>query len=225
MKDVLKAFAEGREDLRIRDFLVKEVRLVARQTKVEDLLKRRVGDDYEEEILSDLRLKALAMVRSGKLEDKEFVSISYLRKMIRSCIVDALNGDTKLNLINMEVLNYEDEEGKVVNFEENIAVEEDKDLKIVAEDLFCEIVSKLSEKEKKVMCYYLYKSIYSKEMPLEGISKANLYKTWERLKNKIATEMSYIPSEEEFREFVERFLSEVCEKEGYLIERSDENGN
>jgi len=85
-------------------------------------------------------------------------------------------------------------------------------------------VSKLSEKEKRVMCYYLYKSIYSKEIPIKGISKANLYKTWERLKNKIATEMSYIPSEEEFREFVERFLSEVCEKEGYLIERSDENG-
>jgi len=130
----------------------------------------------------------------------------------------------KLNLINMELLNYEDEEGKVVSFEENIAVEEDKDLEIVSEDLFYEIVNKLSEKEKKVMCYYIYKSIYSKEIPLEGISKANLYKTWERLKKKIATEMAYISSEEEFREFVEKFVSEVCEKEGYLIERSDENG-
>ena len=224
MKEVLKALAEGREDLRIRDFLLKEIRFVARQSKTEEVLRKRIGDDYAEEILSDLRLKALAMVRSGKLESKEFVSISYLRKMIRSCIVDALNGDVKLNLINVEVLNYEDEEGKVVSFEENIAVEEDKDLQIVSKDLFYEIVSKLSEKEKKVMCYYLYKSIYSKEIPIKGISKANLYKTWERLKKKIATNMPYIPSEEEFRKFVERFLSEVCEKEGYLIERSDENG-
>ena len=224
MKDLLKAFAEGREDSKTRNFLIKEIQAVARESKMEELLIKRLGDNYAEDILSCLRLKVLVMVRSGKLEDKKFISKSYIRKMIRSCMVDALNGDFKLNLVNMEVLNYEDEEGNVVGFEESVAVEEDKDLKITAVDLFNEIISQLSEKEKRVMCYYLYKTLYSKEIPLEGISKANLYKTWERLKKKIADEIPYIPSKEEFREFAERFISEVCDKEGYLLKESGEDG-
>ena len=221
MKEMLIALAQGREDLKARNFLIKEIRAVARESNTESLLKKRIGDDYAEEILADFKLKVLLMLKSGKLEEKEFISTFYIRKMLRSCIVDALNGDPKLNLVNMEDLNYQDEEGNVVSFEENIGVEEDKDLEINASDLFGTLVGKLSDKDKKVMCYYLFKSLYSEEIPLEGISKANLYKSWERLKKKLAEEMPYIPSEEEFREFAERFLSEVCDKEGYSIERKD----
>lgn len=224
MKDVLKAFAEGREDPKTRNFLIKEIRAVVRKSDMEALLKKRLGDDYAEDILADLRLKVVSMVRSGKLEDKEFINVSYIRKMIHSCMIDALNGDFKLNPVNMESLNYEDEEGSVVSFEEAIPVEEDKDLEITAKDLFDEIVCRLSENEKKVMCYYLYKGLYSKEIHLEGISKSNLYKIWERLKKKIANGISYVPSEEEFREFAERFLSEVCDKEGYSVKESGEDG-
>ncbi len=221
MKEMLIALAQGREDLKARNFLIKEIRAVARESNTESLLKKRIGDDYAEEILADFKLKVLLMLKSGKLEEKEFISTFYIRKMLRSCIVDALNGDSKLNIVNMEDLNYQDEEGNVVSFEENIGVEEDKDLEINASDLFGTLVGKLSDKDKKVMCYYLFKSLYSEEIPLEGISKANLYKSWERLKKKLAEEMPYIPSEEEFREFAERFLSEVCDKEGYSIERKD----
>ena len=224
MKEALKALAEGREDPRFRNFLLKEIQSVARENELEELLKRRLGDDYAEEILADFRLKVFLMVRSGKLEEKEFISKSYIRKMIRSCAIDILNGDSKLNFMSVEDLNYENDEGDVVSFEENISVEEDKDLQINAEDLFEEIVAKLSEKEKKVMCYYLYKSLYSKEISLQGISKANLYKIWERLRKKIANEISYTPSKEEFREFAERFLSEVCDKEGYSIKESERDG-
>ncbi len=224
MKEALKTFAEGKEDLQFRNFLLKEIRSVARENEIEDLLKRRLGDDYAEEVLADFRLKVFLMVRSGKLEEKEFISKSYVRKMIRSCAIDILNGDSKLNFISVEDLNYESDEGNVVSFEENVSVEEDKDLQINAEDLFDEIVAKLSEKEKKVMCYYLYKSLYSKEIPLEGISKDNLYKIWERLRKKIANEVSYIPSKEEFREFAERFLSEICDKEGYSIKERERDG-
>ncbi len=224
MKDALIALAEGREDIQFRTFLLKEIQSVIRENELEELLKRRLGDDYAEEVLADFRLRVFLMVRSGKLEEKEFISRYYVRKMIRSCAIDILNGDSKLNFVSVEGLNYENDEGDVVSFEENIAVEEDKDLQISAEDLFDEIVSKLSEKERKVMCYYLYKSLYSKEIPLEGISKANLYKIWERLRKKIASEISYMPSEEEFREFAERFLSEVCGKEGYSIKERGKDG-
>ena len=224
MKDVLKALAEGREDPKVRNFLLKEIQTIARESEMEILLRKRLGDNYIEDILSDLRLKALIMLKSGKLEEKELVSVSYVRKMIRSCMVDALNGDSKLNPVSMEYLNFEDEEGNVTSFEESISVEEDKDMKIIAKDLFEEIVGKLTEKEKKVMCYYLYKSLYSREILLDGISKTNLYKSWERLKKKIASEISYVPSVEEFREFAERFLSEVYDKQGYSIKESDEDG-
>ena len=224
MKEALKALAKGREDPQFRNFLLKEIQSVARENELEELLKKRLGDDYAEEILADFRLKVFLMVRSGKLEEKEYISKSYIRKMIRSCAIDILNGDSKLNFMSVEDLNYENDEGDVVSFEENISVEEDKDLQINAEDLFEEIVAKLSEKEKKVMCYYLYKSLYSKDIPLEGISKANLYKIWERLRKKIANEISYTPSKEEFREFAERFLSEVCDKEGYSIKESERDG-
>ncbi|EDP75984.1 sigma-70 family RNA polymerase sigma factor [Hydrogenivirga sp. 128-5-R1-1] len=224
MKDILIALAQGKEDLKARNFLIKEIRAVARESNTESLLRNRIGDDYAEEILADFKLKVLLMLKSGKLEEKEFISTFYVRKMIRSCIVDALNGDPKLNLVNMEELNYQDEEGNVVSFEENVGIEEDKDLSITVGDLFSELVNKLSEKDKKVMCYYLYKSLYAKEIALDGLSKANLYKSWERLKKKLAEEMPYVPSEEEFREFAERFLSEVCDKEGYSIERKDSDG-
>ena len=224
MKEMLIALAQGKEDLKTRNFLIKEIRAVARESNTESLLRKRIGDDYAEEILADFKLKVLLMLKSGKLEEKEFISTFYIRKMLRSCIVDALNGDPKLNLVNMEELNYQDEEGNVVSFEENVGIEEDKDLSITVGDLFSELVNKLSEKDKKVMCYYLYKSLYAKEIALDGLSKANLYKSWERLRKKLAEEMPYVPSEEEFREFAERFLSEVCDKEGYSIERKDRDG-
>ena len=221
---MLIALAEGRESLKAKSFLIGEIRAVARESNTEELLKKRIGDDYTEEILADFKLKVLLMLKSGKLEEKEFISRAYLRKMIRSCIVDALNGDPRFKFISIEELNYEDEEGNTASFEENIGIKEDKDLKITASDLFSRLMGKLSDKDKKVMCYYLYKSLYSKEIHLEDISKANLYKSWERLKKKLAEEMPYIPSEEEFREFAERFLSEVCDKEGYSIERKDSDG-
>ncbi len=224
MKDILIALAEGREDLKARNLLIKEIRAVARESKTEALLRKRIGDDYAEEILADFKVRVILMVKAGKLEDKEFISLNYLRKMLRSCMIDALNGDSKINFVSMEELNYEDDEGNVVSFEENVGFEEDKDLKLAASDLFSKLVVKLSDKDKKVMCYYLYKSLYSKEIPLDGISKANLYKSWERLRKKLAEEMPYVPSEEEFREFAERFLSEVCDKEGYSIERKGSDG-
>lgn len=215
MKDKLAGLIEGSKEA--EGFFLKEIRKLVRSMEIEPLFKRRFGDDYAEEVLSDLRLKVFLMFNAGKIEDKDFISLSYVRKMIRSCVVDALNGEFKMKTVSMENLNYEGQEGEVVSFEENIAVEEDKDLSLEAESLFEAIMRILSDKDMDVLCYYLYKAMYSEEVVPEGTSKTNLYKRWERLKKKIAKELPYTPSEEEFREFAERYLSEVCDTRGYKL--------
>ena len=119
----------------------------------------------------------------------------------------------------MEELNYENQEGETFSFEENIRVEEDKDLQINAQELLNAVMDILKEDDIKVMCYYFCKELYSEEIELEGLTKTNLYKRWERLKKKLAQELPYVPTREEFREFAERFVSDVCESKGYITKK------
>ncbi len=213
MKDKLIAFAEGREDQRTRDFFMREIQKVAKSSNMEGFLKKRIGDDYAEEVLAELRLKVFMM--KEELEKKGPIYKAYIRKIIRSCLVDRLNGSARLDTISTEKLLYENEEGKVLSFEEVYGAEEDKDLRIQTEELFSLMMKILSEKDMEVLCYYLHKELYSREIKLKGMTKANLYKRWERLKKKISQKLPYTPTEEEFREFTEKFLSEVCDKRGY----------
>ncbi|RLJ70683.1 hypothetical protein BCF55_0964 [Hydrogenivirga caldilitoris] len=221
MKELILSFLQGREDLKTRNFFIKEIRQLAVRSGLEEILRRRIGDDYAEEILSVLRFKLLKM--SGSIAKKGFISTAYLRKVIYSCIIDTLNGEFSAQMLSMEELNYENQEGDVVSFEENIEVEEDKDLKINAQDLFGAIMNILKEEDIKVMCYYFCKELYSEEIELEGLTKTNLYKRWERLKKRLAQKLPYVPTKEEFREFAERFLSEVCESKGYITERGKDH--
>jgi len=214
IKDIVLAFAEGKEGQEGRDRLKREITRVARALNLEHLLKSRVGDDFAEEILSVLRLKLLSIIDTVK--EKEFITVSYIRKVIRSCIVDVLNGDFNISTLSIENINYENEEGRVVRFEEKLGTEEDRDLNISTEELFKRIVDILGEKDMKVLCYYICKEIYGREIKLTDITKDNLYKRWERLKRKIAKNLSYIPNEKEFKEFAEKYMSEICEKRGYI---------
>jgi len=213
MKDKLIALAEGREDQRTRDFFMREIQRVAKSSNMEELLKRRIGDDYAKEVLAELRLKVFMM--KEELEKKDLIHRAYVRKVIRSCLVDRLNGSARLDTVSAEELYLGNEEGKVLSFEEIYGSGEDKDLQIQAEDLLSFMMKILSERDIEVLCYYLYKELYSHEIRLRNMTKANLYKRWERLRKKISQKLPYTPTEDEFREFAEKFLSEVCDKRGY----------
>jgi len=134
--------------------------------------------------------------------------------------VDVLNSSRPPIEASTNDIKIKDEEGKVLNFEEVIP-ETRKDYSLEVENLFNIFMKVLSEKDIEVLCYYLYKEFYSREIQISGLSKSALYKRWERLKKKLVSELPYIPDEEEFREFAEKFLSEVCNKRGFLPLKED----
>lgn len=208
-------FISGKEDAETRKTLLKEIEKMARDLGLELRLRYRVGDDFKEEILEDFRFKLLMMKK--EIEKGKVMTRNYLRKVIISCIVDRLNSEKNVSLLSMENLNFENERGNVVRFEESLAIEEDKDLAVEAEDLFRMLINSLDDKDKDTLCYYLYKKLYGKEIEV-GMSKSALYKRWERLRLKIVNSLPHKPSKEEFREFAERYLSEVCDKRGYKTE-------
>ncbi|QID32733.1 hypothetical protein [Pampinifervens florentissimum] len=59
-------------------------------------------------------------------------------------------------------------------------------------------------------------------MELRDISKDNLYKRWERLRKGKLREILSDASAEEIRVVAERFLSEVCQKKGYICNERGE---
>ncbi len=212
MKDKIAALAEGRETAEIAALFRREIVSVARSSGLEFWLRKKLKDDYVEEIYADLRLKVLLM--KEELLRKERITRAYVRKMIRSCILDALNRQ-KINTVSVELLVSKDEEGGVRNFEDSFGEEERVDLEIEARDMFDIVLENISEKDIEVLCYELHRNLYSREIELKTISKTVLYKRWERLKEKMSRWIPYTPSPEELRAFAERFLSEVCDKRGY----------
>ncbi len=217
MKKLLTDLTKGKFDNNIKNFLISEIEKVAVSSELVELLKNKIGDDYAEEILAELTFKIYIMFRKGNLEKKDFINKSYLRRMIQSCIVDVLEKDKKISVINLESFNYKDEEGRIISFEEKFGTEIDNSLSIDVEYIFNTICETLTEKDYDVLCYYLYKEYLSKEIILDNMTKNNLYKRWERLKRKIVNKLDYVPSHEEFKEFAYRFMSDVCEKRGYLF--------
>jgi len=211
MKGKIEALLNG--DPEAKQFFLEEIRRVALQSKMESLLRTRIGDDYPEEVLSALILKLFSMKEA--ILRKEEVNRSYIRKVIRSCLVDAVNKEAGVTIVSTNNPVKYDEEGRVREFEELFGHEENKDMEIEAKELFDEILSILSEKDIDTLCYYLNTKIYKREVKIKGMSKDALYKRWERLRKKIRKRLAYMPSEEEIRVFAERFLSEVCAKRGY----------
>ncbi|MDQ7039149.1 MAG: hypothetical protein Q9N26_08175 [Aquificota bacterium] len=211
MREKIEALLSGNEEA--RRFFLEEIKKVALQSKVEHFLRTRLGDDYAEEVLSDLILKFIIM--REVLLKKERITRSYVRKVIRSCLVDTVNREGKISTVSINNPVNPHEEGWVESFEDLLGKEEDKDLRIQAEELFDVIMSLLSEKDKDTLCYYLNTEIYDRNVEVKGMSKDALYKRWERLKKKIREKLTFVPTEEEFRIFAERFLSEVCAERGY----------
>ena len=231
LKELLEGLVKG--DEKVKPFFISQIRKIASQEQIrkeasqeslEEFLKKRLGKDYHEEAFSELRLKVFLMYRKGSLGKKESINFSYLRKMIRSCLWDLYRRESKVDFISLESLSYENEEGKVISFEERFGKSVDKGLEIRVRELFEILLKVIPERDYDVFCYYLYKELYSKEVVLENLSKSNLYKRWERLKKKLARELPYEPTPEEFRQFCEKFLSEICNKRSYKFKGGKKDG-
>ncbi len=212
MKEKILALAEGRVTGKDIQFFKRQILKVAESLNLTVVLRRKFQDDFVDDIFADMTMKVILF--KEELEKKEKITLSYVRKIIRSCIADLLDGSGKIITISVENLSREDGEGKTTGFEDLFGNEEDKDLRLQAEDIFESVVNNISDKDTDVLCYELYKRLYGKEIKL-SMNKTTLYKRWERLKEKLRKWIPYEPTPEEFREFAEKFLSEICDKRGY----------
>lgn len=176
-------------------------------------LIRKIGSDYEEELLSELKLRLIE--KRDHLQSLKFMNLGYLRSMIRSLVMDAINGvKGEYYSLNMPV--FEEEEAKPITYEDIIKDTRDFYAEPEGDILFELLLKTVREEDVVVLCYYFYKKFYDTEVEITAISKDNLYKRWERLRKGRLRDIFDGASPEELRVAVERFLSEVCQKKGYI---------
>ncbi len=176
-------------------------------------LKRKFGDDYEEEIISELRLRFIN--QKDYLHSLEYVNLQYLRTLIRNLLIDTING-TKVQIYSLQEQVFEEEDTRRLTYEDILRDTRDAFMEAEGNTLFEALLKKLREEDVPVLCYYFLKHFYHLEVQVSGISKDNLYKRWERLRKGKLKEVLNGASAEEVRVLVERFLSEVCEKRGFI---------
>ena len=215
-KELLIKFAEGKETPKEREFLKNTIAKFVRQTGKEESFKKRWGDDYVEELLSKLSVKVIS--QKDLIKEKSFVSWKYFLSIIKSCVIEFHQ-----ELRSLQEFPYE--EAKNPKTEENnrsveetgiFAYEEKVEEKIEAEEFYEYMLNFLEEKDYPILCYYLCKEFQKDCKKPEGLSEANLYKRWERLKKKLRDRLTYEPSAEAMKYFIDKFLSEICKKLGYI---------
>ncbi|WPM32066.1 hypothetical protein IAE16_09630 [Hydrogenobacter sp. T-2] len=183
------------------------------------LLRRKFGDDYEEEVLSELRLRLIN--NKDYLQRLEYINLHYLKTLIRNFLVDIINGE-RIEVYSLQKQVFEEEEAKPVVYEDKLRDTRHHFAEVEGSTLFEALMKNLKDGDMVVLCYYFYKYLYNSEIELRDISKDNIYKRWERLRKGKLKEILGDASPEEIRAMVERFLSEVCQKRGYICnERGD----
>lgn len=159
-----------------------------------DFLKKALGDDYVDEIRSILSLKLFS--NKETLLSKPFISPSYLYSLIKNIVADI--GRKKQLRVETSV-------------ENPIFVAPPQFFHpIEAEELLKEILRITDEKDRMVLCYYVYKEL-GEEFEVKGMSKEAVYVRWSRLKKKIKEHVKGVSSEV-WRAFVDLYRSEVCSK-------------
>lgn len=159
-----------------------------------DFLKKALGDDYVDEIRSILSLKLFS--NKETLLSKPFISPSYLYSLIKNIVADI--GRKKQLRVETSV-------------ENPIFVAPPQSFHpIEAEELLKEILRITDEKDRMVLCYYVYKEL-GEEFEVKGMSKEAVYVRWSRLKKKIKEHVKGVSSEV-WRAFVDLYRSEVCSK-------------
>ncbi|ADC88640.1 hypothetical protein Thal_0002 [Thermocrinis albus DSM 14484] len=210
MKEKILALING--DLKTKSFFLNLIMKEARLTQRDIFLKKYLGENYEEEVFSQLILKLLSI--KDALSKKEEINFHYVKKLIRSAIEETLKLYSH-RFVSLEKLTKETSDGKEIRYEELLGKDERLDINIEVNELVNAILSILSEKDMEVLCYYLEKELYGKSNIEPSMTKDALYKRWERLKTKIRKNV-YVPDETTLRYALEKILSDFCSKGRFI---------
>ena len=214
-RELLIRFAEGRETPQEREVIKNSIAKFIRQTERDDIFRRNWGDDYLEDILSELRERLIVHKRA--LEEKTFINWQYFLNIVRSCVDKFYSRIRPSEEIPYEVAKPKTEQDNRSIEETNIFSYEERIEEKAEGSKFYEVVIKLmDEKDYPVVCYYLCKEVQKDCNKPKGISEANLYKRWERFKKKLKDHLPYEPSADAVKYFIDRFLSEICQRQGYI---------
>jgi len=214
-RELLIRFAEGRETPQEREFIKNSTAKLIRQRGKDEIFRRNWGDDYLEDILSELRERLIVHKRA--LEEKTFINWQYFLNIVRSCVDKFYSKIRPFEEIPYEVAKPKTEQDDRSIEETNIFAYEERVEEKVEGPKFYEVMIKLmDEKDYPVVCYYLCKEVQKDCNKPKGISEANLYKRWERFKKKLKDHLPYEPSADAVKYFIDRFLSEICQRQGYI---------
>jgi DNA-directed RNA polymerase specialized sigma subunit len=214
-RELLIRFAEGRETPQEREFIKNSIAKLIRQRGKDEIFRRNWGDDYLEDILSELRERLILYKRA--IEEKNFINWQYFLNIVRSCVDKFYSRIRPFEEISYDALKKRTEQDDRSIEETNIFAYEERVEEKVEGSKFYEVMIKiLDEKDYPVVCYYLCKEVQKDCNKPKGISEANLYKRWERFKKKLKDHLPYEPSADAVKYFIDRFLSEICQKQGYI---------
>jgi hypothetical protein len=214
-RELLIRFAEGRETPQEREFIKNSTAKFVRQTGRDEIFRRNWGDDYLEDILSELRARLIVHKRA--LEEKTFINWQYFLNIVRSCVDKFYSKIRPSEEIPYEVAKPKTEQDDRSIEETNIFSYEERIEEKAEGPKFYEVMIRLmDEKDYPVVCYYLCKEVQKNCNKPKGVSEANLYKRWERFKKKLKDHLPYEPSADAVKYFIDRFLSEICQRQGYI---------
>ncbi|SHK15619.1 sigma-70 family RNA polymerase sigma factor [Thermocrinis minervae] len=179
---------------------------ISRSSGMEETMRKFLGEDWVEDVASEIKYKILT--KKAELLRKEELKISYIGIMIKNTLLDLYDK-------NLLSISLDEQRAEVVDVQSLTPYYKGIDSQVELDQTYNLIVSSLSDREKMVLCYYLRKYLYGDVEELKGISKDNVYKTWERTKKKINKILEYRLSESELKMIVERLLSEVCNYRSY----------
>lgn len=217
-KEILSGFLYGgkREENYLRRLIQNSL-----SPSMRSVLVKKIGDDYEGELLSELRFR---LVKSKDYWQRlEYISLGYLKTIIRNLLVDTINGG-RIEVYSLQEQVFEEDTARPITYEDIIKDHRPTFAEAEANLLFDALMKSIKEEDIPVLCYYIGKNLYGIEVDLPGISKDNLYKRWERLRKGRLKEVFDGVGPQELRIALERFLSEVCEKRGYINNRGLKDG-
>jgi hypothetical protein len=214
-RELLIKFAEGRETPQEREFIKNSTAKFIRQRRKDEIFRRNWGDDYLEDILSELRGRLIVHKRA--LEEKTFINWQYFLNIVRSCVDKFYSRIRPFEEISYDALKKRTEQDDRSIEETNIFAYEDTiEEKAEGPEFYEVMLDLMDEKDYPVVCYYLCKEVQKDCNKPKGISEANLYKRWERFKKKLKDHLPYEPSADAVKYFIDRFLSEICQRQGYI---------
>lgn len=200
--------------------IIKKVFKVSFSPQIESLFQKFYGQDYLDDLTYELLLRFLNT--KDYLNSINYINEKYIFSCAKNLIYSCLSSEFKTveREINFEDLKIQEslEDEEKIKFEENLpqyTVDYFETYKIY--HIIKILKEKLTQKDLKVLCWYIYKQIYGKEFKLD-MSKGAIYKRWERLKPKLRDILG-----EEFIEeltsskFFELMKSEICKKLDYNL--------